>query len=132
MNSVYLFCVLLKYSQLNCYFLNKEVTPRFAKQIVPAGKTSLIVNAMLQRINIALSFLEKNKEAMPQRIKIYIHHIDYVGTLRNYILYVKVQLYSFDTLTNDTTNKICSTEQILFSTILYEGVKYEGFHIKWM
>ncbi|VDN47680.1 conserved protein of unknown function [Petrocella atlantisensis] len=70
--------------------------------------------------------------AMLQRIKIYIHHIDYVGTLRNYILYVKVQLYSFDTLTNDTTNKICSTEQILFSTILYEGVKYEGFHIKWM
>jgi len=27
--------------------------PRFAKQIVPAGKSSLIVNAMLQRINIA-------------------------------------------------------------------------------
>ncbi|MDF1616595.1 hypothetical protein [Petrocella sp. FN5] len=31
---------------------NKEATPRFAKQIVPAGKASLIVNATLQRINI--------------------------------------------------------------------------------
>jgi len=32
--------------------------PRFAKQIVPAGKVSLIVNATLQRINIVLIFLE--------------------------------------------------------------------------
>jgi len=32
--------------------LNKEAMPRFAKQIVTAGKTSLIVNAMLQRINM--------------------------------------------------------------------------------
>jgi len=31
---------------------NKEATTRFAKQIVPAGKASLIVNAMLQRINM--------------------------------------------------------------------------------
>jgi len=43
--------------------------PRFAKQIVPAGNTSLIVNAMLQRINMALSFLEKNKEATPRFAK---------------------------------------------------------------
>jgi hypothetical protein len=48
---------------------NKEATPRFSKQIVPAGKISLIVNAMLQRINIAYTFLEKNKEATPRFAK---------------------------------------------------------------
>jgi len=49
--------------------MNKEATPRFAKQIVPAGKISLMVNAMLQRINITWSFLEKNKEATPRFAK---------------------------------------------------------------
>jgi hypothetical protein len=32
--------------------IRRLATPRFAKQIVPAGKTSLIVNATSQRINI--------------------------------------------------------------------------------
>jgi len=46
------------YSCANGLPKNKEATPRFAKQIVPTGKTSLIVNATLQRINTAWTFLE--------------------------------------------------------------------------